>query len=327
MSKKLVNLALKTLDCSQKELAEKLEVSAGQISKWKKHNDYMSFEIEKKIREICQIGDLAEELILRSGSLENAKKWDELFRYIADFVLTECEASWECGPLIDYEDMSISAAICEVLVELGIVLTEQAPKIPNYNDDDAFDDFFKNLHVKLIRDIFIAYTEVYDFFGAYFSYLSVDENTSENMLCLESNFLALAACKVDLDPKVAPKFNNFKRENLGKCQLLIEKIKFDAVRNNLPLEEELAKFVYQTGRELSDEAEREALGFNGGRVHPDIYINELLTSMRMIHQVLPVVLEKLEIEFELDESELTNHWNAGKYKFVKQHTNLGSKNV
>ncbi len=43
------------------------------------------------------------------------------------------------------------------------------------------------------------------------------------------------------------------------------------------------------------------------RLHPDIYMNELLQGMRIIHQVLPAIMKKLGIDekdFTLDRSEL-----------------------
>jgi hypothetical protein len=53
--------------------------------------------------------------------------------------------------------------------------------------------------------------------------------------------------------------------------------------------------------DLVDEVESE-LGSNANRLHPDVYMNELLVGMRMLHQVLPVILKKLNIEFKLDGS-------------------------
>jgi hypothetical protein len=63
--------------------------------------------------------------------------------------------------------------------------------------------------------------------------------------------------------------------------------------------------VYESDEALGQEAERESLGFNSSRLHPDIYMDELLRDMRVIHQVLPAIIKRLGIEdFKLDESEL-----------------------
>jgi hypothetical protein len=63
--------------------------------------------------------------------------------------------------------------------------------------------------------------------------------------------------------------------------------------------------VYESDEALGHEAERESLGFNSSRLHPDIYMDELLRGMRVIHQVLPAIMKKLGMEdFKLDESEL-----------------------
>lgn len=63
--------------------------------------------------------------------------------------------------------------------------------------------------------------------------------------------------------------------------------------------------VHSSHEELGLEAEQESLGINSSRVHPDIYMNELLCGMRAIHQALPAIMKKLGIdeEFKLDTSE------------------------
>ena len=53
-SQELINKALKQLDLRPCDLADKLGVSRGQISKWKKHNEYMSVSRQKMIKELMQ---------------------------------------------------------------------------------------------------------------------------------------------------------------------------------------------------------------------------------------------------------------------------------
>ena len=53
-SQELINQALKQLDLRPCDLAEKIGVSRGQISKWKKHNEYMSVSRQTMIKELIQ---------------------------------------------------------------------------------------------------------------------------------------------------------------------------------------------------------------------------------------------------------------------------------
>src|SRR5229473_2113297 len=96
----VVELALSTLSCSQKELAEQLKVSPTQISKWKK-GEYMSSEMEARIKELAKIGDHHPAVVLWAGSTESAEKWEELFHELAEMAEFGAETGYDTYPLKD----------------------------------------------------------------------------------------------------------------------------------------------------------------------------------------------------------------------------------
>ena len=97
-----VELALNTLGCSQKELALKLKVSPTQISKWK-NGEYMSFEMEDRIKEQTKIGEHRPAVVLWAGSVpRNGKSsfttWQKSPRTAAkqDTIPILSRTKWTC---------------------------------------------------------------------------------------------------------------------------------------------------------------------------------------------------------------------------------------
>lgn len=317
-SEALVQLALNTLSCSQKELASQLGVSPTQISKWKK-GEHMSFEMEEKIRSISRIGDINPEFVLWSGSLDNARKWEKLIHYLADIAQDEAETGYNTYPLQD-EDGVLCWNIFHTLKEMGVSMPPRFPEALDIDYEEAFsrsdsdainlyDLLQQNPYSALILNIFLSFNNVYGFYAAY-----VDEFFQDNELdlqntaagAIEYRLMDLAASKVNVDKSLASNVEEFRYHVTKEFDEWLNLVKEKAFRAGVPLRAELLSMVHGTSDELGVKAEAESFGFNSSKIHPDIYMNELLCGMRVIHQVLPAIMKKLGIdeEFKLDESEL-----------------------
>ena len=124
-------------------------------------------------------------------------------------------------------------------------------------------------------------------------------------LCLE--YTSLAAVKSSLNPNIAVKAAPFRKECLTFFAQKLTEFKKVAIALNLPLKVELMDLVTKDTGTLSDTVTFEALGVKAN-IHPDVYMNELLVGMRVIHQVLPAILEKIGLlgDFELDEAAINS---------------------
>ncbi|KAB0664279.1 helix-turn-helix transcriptional regulator [Oryzomonas japonica] len=312
-SEALVQLALENLSCSQKELALRLGVSPTQISKWKK-GEHMSAEMEEKIRKIVKIGDRNPGFVLWAGSVQDADKWEKLIHFLAEVAIDNAETGYDTYPLHDEVGL-LCRETFSVLREMGVELPKKFPKQLNidYESDEVdHEDVMtvlleENPYSSLIYSIYKSLNDTYGFYAAYLSdMLSDDELVGTAADNIEPCLMQLAACKIEDDKGLASKFREFKHHIMKDYEEWINFVKETAFRVGIPLRAELLELVYKSHDELGHEAEAESFGFNSSRVHPDIYMNELLCGMRVIHQVLPVIMKKLGIydEFVLDESEL-----------------------
>jgi hypothetical protein len=199
----------------------------------------------------------------------------------------------------------------EVLMQIGVGLPHEVPTELDFDYESADEDQFLllvegNPYSKLIYDLFLALNDVWGFYNAYIMELVFDDNLglentgAEN---IEPCLIDLAACKLENNDNFMPKLVEFRHRTVKNYEEWINIVKDKAFRAGVPLRAELMELVTRDHEDLGQKAETESLGLNSARLHPDIYMNEILCSLRTIHQVLPAILEKLGIDFKLDDSE------------------------
>lgn len=309
-SKAFVELALHVLQCNQKQLATLLGVSPTQITKWK-NGEHISLVMQNKFRELTKIGELDPSDVLLSGSVENCMKWKTLTQNLAELAQEGAETGYYTQPLEDDLGLLLGSTL-NTLADMGVTIPKEFPKGLNesFISEDNEPDFQEYPLASLIYDIYSSLNSVYGFYAAYVDHIINDDrldlfsSPAEN---IEPCLLSLAATKVEVDQSLARNFDRFRHEVISDYEKWMLIVKEAAFQGRVPLKAELMDIVYGSSDELDHSAEAESLGVNMAQLHPDIYMNELLVGMRTIHQVLPAILKKLDIdkEFELDISELS----------------------
>ena len=325
----LVTLALKTLECEQKKLAKRLGVSETQITKWKQ-GESMSHEKQTKLRKLIGIDmytDVA--FVLAAGSVEAADKWGKLMTFLAGHANSSAtdEMGFEDAALLTEDFFELHWQTFRTLKHIGIAWPQTFPaeleKIDyellawwrsdspeEVGDEESDSNAFWTLissspHAHLIDSIYKSYTDVSAFFTANLHPLIYNEHSEGGLDAIGSshweleeidgNLLSLAASKLDFEDTnglvTKEQFELFQRKITKDYVRWLTKLKKMAYESQVPLPVEVMDLVSQSAGELCSEAECAGMGYRSLQIHPDIYMNELLQGMRLIHQVLPAIMK------------------------------------
>jgi transcriptional regulator with XRE-family HTH domain len=248
-----VDLALKVLDCSQRELALRLGVSPTQISKWKK-GEYMSSEMEEKIRKLTGIGELQPSVVEWAGAVEAAERWDRLFRYLAEAANEGAETGYDTYPLDEDGNLDLLAwSTVNVLTKMGVAPPKGFPielkRALSRLDDDVSDQEYEkawetireNHYTAVIYEIYQALTDIYGFYVAYIDELIRDDDLdllgtdADN---IEPCLMGLAATKIEVHETCATKFGEGSFEVRTDDERWLQLVNTAAVNAGAPLRAE-----------------------------------------------------------------------------------------
>jgi len=316
----LIDLAIAGSGLGRREISRRLGISPQQLRKLTTLT-YLPDETEHALRSLAGIGDMDPEFIKLAGGVHNAEKWANLMDYCADIAWEGSETGHDTYYFNSHEfDRSLLHQMtATALLEAGVSLPRPFPKDLDFPKADPLlseGDWEgqselrrNNAHACLILDLYSSLNDVYGFYAAYISDLMDDdqiglmETPAEN---IEPSLILLALAKVEIPSELSSAFVEFQSKINGEYEKWLAIARQRAFQAGYPVKAEILNLVYDSHDSLGHQAEAESFGFNDSKLHPDIYMNELLVGMRVIHQVLPTVLKRLGImsDFKLDESEL-----------------------
>ncbi|WP_394175199.1 helix-turn-helix transcriptional regulator [Thalassotalea litorea] len=313
----LIKLVTANLGCTQKELAKQIGVSGAQISKWK-NGEYLSEEMERLLVSLSGIGHRDPDIVVWTGGKEQADQWDQMVRFLASLSLQYNDTGYYIEPLTLVEDDFLCWKVLHTLLEMGVELPQEFPLALTINYSHFTQkgtqlplEFSSHPIVSLIFESFKALIHLYGFYSAYISEIleNWDLDLMDTEACnIEPCLLDLAFSKSARQSHLLPEFNDFKHKTINEYRQWLELVKKRAFERSVPLRAELLNLIYDNHENIGYAAKEENTGANRYRLHPDVYMNEMLHNQRAILKIMPAICNKLGIsadDFDEQESLIT----------------------
>jgi len=290
----LILLAAQDLG-SLASLAKKLNVEEQVLLQWlDSPRPHLPPELTQQLEEMT-IGEkyIDSLTILAIGGLKALKQWQGLTNTLMSEACERSLFDVPC-PLLDEDKTALCEQVLAALLQAGMSFS---PDIgTNLNSMNNIDDIESNEFTSLLSKIFNAMVNLDCYYQNFFESIAETPEVEFKYYHYWDEILVdLAVYHVLDDQKRFPSIDTFKRQTELKVQGYITALKCHAYQHRLPLRAELLDLLTKEHKALYDYTEAEMMGLLPPQIHPDIYINEIIESQRLAHQVLPEICRKLKM--------------------------------
>lgn len=269
----LIEAALTVLNCNQKELAQRLNVSQTQISK-SKSDEYMSEDYRVKLSQLTGLEETDLSLFLEVKCPVAAVKLKEVIAKLIDLADEESESPYSVESHSDYASGMLPSMIVNALskmkVSMPYPLVDEISAIHTLmlNDEaDGYETFLEK--VKCSRFFFMVSKIAEHFANLCAFYVAYIYPLDESLVGYEENVWAVEAELLQLSVAIACdeieilyyRMNKQSVQKSLKKELLL--LKHEAEQRNIRIPVDILELVLNEDTVmLCRKAEREALGFN-----------------------------------------------------------------
>ncbi|EHH1077212.1 hypothetical protein ACOKWQ_003828 [Vibrio parahaemolyticus] len=279
----LILLAAQNLN-SLSTLAKKLRVTESQLLSWLgSENPDISLKISQQLENMTVGEDYIDPLtILAIGGLKALEQWQILTNSLIEDA---CQHNlFDLAPMLMEEDQ---ASLCEqtlaTLLKAGMSFPLEANAI-------IADKRYASVLSKIFETIINLHNYYQEFFEAVAEKPDIEFDYFHDW---EEILVELAVYHtLEDDLQTYPNLKSCKHETKLKVYAYIDALKVHAAQHRLPLRAELLHLLDKNPKDLYNYTEAAMMGLFPPQIHPDIYINEMIESQRLLHKVLPALCLK-----------------------------------